>query len=38
MAHAAFGLITSPPHRGLLPDEPMHALLVAMALGALEVR
>lgn len=38
MAHAAFGLINSTPHSGLLPDEPMHALLVAMALGALEVR
>jgi AcrR family transcriptional regulator len=37
MAHAAFGLINSTPHSGLLPDEPMHALLVAMALGALEV-
>lgn len=38
MAHAAFGLINSTPHSGLLPDEPMHELLVAMALGALEVR
>lgn len=37
MAHAAFGLLNSTPHSGLLPDEPMHALLVRMALAALEV-
>ncbi|WP_244930764.1 TetR/AcrR family transcriptional regulator [Nocardioides sp. W7] len=37
MAHAAFGLINSTPHSGLLPDEPMHELLVRMALGALGV-
>jgi AcrR family transcriptional regulator len=37
MAHAAFGLINSTPHSGLLPDAPMHALLCAMALGALGV-
>jgi AcrR family transcriptional regulator len=35
MAHAAFGLINSTPHSGLLPDAPMHALLSEMALGAL---
>ena len=35
MAHAAFGLINSTPHSGLLPDVPMHGLLCAMALGAL---
>lgn len=37
MAHASFGLINSTPHSGLLPDEPMHQLLVRMALGALGV-
>lgn len=37
MAHAAFGLINSTPHSGLLPDVPMHGLLRQMALGALEV-
>jgi AcrR family transcriptional regulator len=37
MAHAAFGLINSTPHSGLLPDEDMHALLRRMALGALGV-
>ena len=37
MAHAAFGLINSTPHSGLLPDEAMHALLRRMALGALGV-
>ncbi|SDC49485.1 TetR/AcrR family transcriptional regulator [Nocardioides lianchengensis] len=37
-AHAAFGLINSTPHSRLLPDEPMHELLVRMALGALGVR
>ena len=35
MAHAAFGLINSTPHSGLLPDEEMRALLSQMALGAL---
>ncbi|GAW51051.1 MULTISPECIES: TetR/AcrR family transcriptional regulator [unclassified Nocardioides] len=35
MAHAAFGLINSTPHSGLLPDNQMHALLSRMALGAL---
>jgi AcrR family transcriptional regulator len=37
MAHAAFGLINSTPHSGLLPDLPMHDLLREMALGALGV-
>ena len=35
MAHAAFGLINSTPHSGLLPDDRMRALLREMALGAL---
>jgi AcrR family transcriptional regulator len=35
MAHAAFGLINSTPHSGLLPDPAMQALLRTMALGAL---
>jgi len=35
MAHAAFGLINSTPHSGLLPDETMHDLLADMALRAL---
>jgi AcrR family transcriptional regulator len=35
MAHAAFGLINSTPHSGLLPDARMHDLLRRMALGAL---
>ena len=35
MAHAAFGLINSTPHSGLLPDDQMRALLTRMALGAL---
>ena len=35
MAHAAFGLINSTPHSGLLPDDQMRALLRRMALGAL---
>ncbi len=35
MAHAAFGLINSTPHSGLLPDAQMRALLTTMALGAL---
>ena len=37
MAHAAFGLINSTPHSGLLPDEAMHALLADMALSSLSV-
>jgi AcrR family transcriptional regulator len=37
MAHATFGLINSTPHSGLLPDDPMRALLGTMALGALGV-
>lgn len=37
MAHAAFGLINSTPHSGLLPDTAMRALLSRMALGALGV-
>jgi AcrR family transcriptional regulator len=35
MAHAAFGLINSTPHSGLLPDEEMRDVLTAMALRAL---
>ena len=35
MAHAAFGLINSTPHSGLLPDARMRELLTRMALGAL---
>jgi AcrR family transcriptional regulator len=35
MAHAAFGLINSTPHSGLLPDAPMRDVLRRMALGAL---
>ena len=35
MAHAAFGLINSTPHSGLLPDPRMRELLTRMALGAL---
>jgi hypothetical protein len=38
MAHAAFGLINSTPHSGLLPDGPMAELLRDMALAALGVR
>jgi AcrR family transcriptional regulator len=38
MAHAAFGLINSTPHSGLLPDADMKALLSQMALAALGVR
>jgi AcrR family transcriptional regulator len=38
MAHAAFGLINSTPHSGLLPDEQMRGVLCAMAFGALGVR
>ena len=37
MAHAAFGLINSTPHSGLLPDPAMHALLRDMALRSLGV-
>jgi len=33
-AHAAFGLINSTPHSGLLPDADMRGLLRAMALAA----
>ena len=36
MAHAAFGLINSTPHSGLLPDEEMRELLAAMATRALQ--
>ena len=35
MAHAAFGLLNSTPHSGLVPDAEMHDLLRSMALGAL---
>jgi AcrR family transcriptional regulator len=35
MAHAAFGLINSTPHSGLLPDPQLHDVLSRMALGAL---
>jgi len=34
MAHAAFGLINSTPHSGLLPDEEMRGVLTSMALRA----
>ena len=37
MAHAAFGLINSTPHSGLLPDDELGRLLREMALGALGV-
>ncbi len=37
MAHAAFGLINSTPHSGLLPDAQMRALLTSMALAALGI-
>jgi AcrR family transcriptional regulator len=37
MAHAAFGLINSTPHSGLIPDAPMGDLLTRMALDALAV-
>ena len=37
MAHAAFGLINSTPHSGLLPDPAMHALLRDMALRSLGI-
>jgi AcrR family transcriptional regulator len=36
MAHAAFGLINSTPHSGLLPDGRMRPLLRTMALRALQ--
>ena len=35
MAHAAFGLINSTPHSGLIPDEAMRGVLQRMAMGAL---
>jgi AcrR family transcriptional regulator len=35
MAHAAFGLINSTPHSGLIPDDAMRGVLNQMALGAL---
>ena len=38
MAHAAFGLLNSTPHSGLIPDEQMHDLLREMAMGALSPR
>jgi AcrR family transcriptional regulator len=37
MAHAAFGLINSTPHSGLLPDPRMRELLSGMATAALAV-
>lgn len=37
MAHAAFGLINSTPHSGLLADEQMRHLLTSMAVAALGV-
>jgi AcrR family transcriptional regulator len=37
MAHAAFGLINSTPHSGVLPDPDMQALLRDMALRSLGV-
>lgn len=37
MAHAAFGLINSTPHSGLLPDGEMREVLRAMAIGALDL-
>ncbi len=37
MAHAAFGLINSTPHSGLLPDEAMRDLLTEMAVCSLRV-
>lgn len=37
MAHAAFGLINSTPHSGLLPDDAMRELLTDMARRALGV-
>jgi hypothetical protein len=35
MAHAAFGLINSTPHSGLIPDDAMRGVLQRMAMGAL---
>jgi hypothetical protein len=35
MAHAAFGLINSTPHSGLIADEAMRVVLRRMAMGAL---
>ncbi len=37
MAHAAFGLINSTPHSGLLPDRAMRRLLEEMALRSLGI-
>ena len=37
MAHAAFGLINSTPHSGLLPDAAMRRLLTEMALRSVDV-
>ena len=37
MAHAAFGLINSTPHSGLISDDRMRALLTSMARDALGV-
>jgi AcrR family transcriptional regulator len=38
MAHAAFGLINSTPHSGLLPADEMEDLLTTMACAALALR
>ena len=35
MAHAAFGLINSTPHSGLIPDDAMRGVLHRMAMAAL---
>jgi AcrR family transcriptional regulator len=35
MAHAAFGLINSTPHSGVIADEPMRVVLQRMAMNAL---
>jgi len=35
MAHAAFGLINSTPHSGVIPDDAMRGVLHRMATGAL---
>jgi len=35
MAHAAFGLINSTPHSGIIPDDAMRLVLHRMATGAL---
>jgi AcrR family transcriptional regulator len=35
MAHAAFGLINSTPHSGVIPDDAMRVVLHRMATGAL---